>query len=117
MGTTPWSGETYATNGANYPAMYVSWENLQEFCRRLSERDGMSYRLPTEAEWEYACRADSTTAYSFGDSDSNLGEYAWYRDNAWDRDQRHPSEVGGKQANAWGLHDMHNNVREWYQDW
>jgi formylglycine-generating enzyme required for sulfatase activity len=116
MGTTPWSGQTYTTDGTNYPATYVNWEDVQEFCHRLSARDGMCYRLPTEAEWEYACRAGTATAYCFGDSGLDLGEYAWYRDNTWDCDQQHPSKVGGKQANAWGLHDMYGNVGEWCQD-
>jgi formylglycine-generating enzyme required for sulfatase activity len=135
--------------GPNRPVECVSWHDAQEFCRRLSVREGAEYRLPTEAEWEYACRAGSTTDYCFGDyypsglrygdhpidySPSALDEYAWYRYNSgrggprqcWDtkarmwhvyvRGQR-THDVGQKKPNAWGLCDMHGNVREWCHDW
>ena len=103
--------------GANNPVEMVSWEEAVEFCRRLSELPaekaaGNVYRLPTEAEWEYACRAGTTTKYSFGDDESELGNYAWSLENSGDK--THP--VGGKKPNAWGLHDMHGNVSEWCQD-
>jgi formylglycine-generating enzyme required for sulfatase activity len=82
-----------------------------EYCRWLSTKTGKTYRLPTEAEWEYACRAGSKTAYSFGDA-SQIRDYAWYTQNSDGK----PQKVGTKKANAWGLHDMHGNVAEWCID-
>lgn len=97
------------------PVHNVTWDQAEAFCQRLSElpeSSGYVFRLPTEAEWEHACRAGSTAAYSFGDDASRLGEYAWFSDNA--NSTMHP--VGRKTANAWGLHDMHANVWEWCRD-
>ena len=101
------------TGDPDRPIESVSWDNVQEFIRRLNDREGgTNYRLPTEAEWEYACRAGSTTAYSFGNDENQLGEYAWYSDNSGST--THP--VGKLKPNAWGLYDMHGNVWEWVQD-
>ena len=102
----------------NRPVESVSWDDAQEFCHRLSalpeeETAGHMYRLPTEAEWEYACRAGSTTRYSFGASAEGLGDYTWWATNS--NAMTHP--VGEKKPNTWGLHDMHGNVDEWCADW
>jgi formylglycine-generating enzyme required for sulfatase activity/tRNA A-37 threonylcarbamoyl transferase component Bud32/DNA-directed RNA polymerase subunit RPC12/RpoP len=98
--------------GDNLPVETVSWEDCQEFCKKLSQMDGKRYNLPTEAEWEYACRAGAQTAYSFGDDLNQLGDYAWYADNSGLKTH----EVGTKKPNSWGLYDMHGNVYEWCQD-
>ena len=118
MGTTPWSGKSWVEENADHPAVYVSWEDVQAFIQKLNDAAGKElYRLPTEAEWEYACRAGTTTRWSFGDDESDLGDYAWYNDNAWDVGERYAHEVGTKLANPWGLYDMHGNVYEWCLDW
>jgi formylglycine-generating enzyme required for sulfatase activity len=102
------------TGDATRPVENVSWEDVQEFIRRLNTKEGgATYRLPTEAEWEYAARAGTTTAYSFGNDKGQLSQYAWYGDTSGS--QTHP--VGTLKPNAWGLYDMHGNVWEWVQDW
>ena len=134
MGTTPWlTGQDsvrynahdqaeyvcgrhhYVLPNSNNPAVFISWYDTQDFIHRLNETAGDSlYRLPTEAEWEYACRAGTTTRWSFGNDESQLEHYAWFRDNIAGEDYAHP--VGMKQPNPWGLYDMHGNVEEWVQD-
>ncbi|TGC09542.1 formylglycine-generating enzyme family protein [Methanolobus halotolerans] len=99
--------------GDELPVECVSWYDVQEFVKSLNTREGTDrYRLPSGAEWEYACRAGTTTKYSFGDAESELGEYAWYYENSEHR--THPA--GQKKPNPWGLYDMHGNVWEWCQD-
>ena len=99
--------------GDDLPVERVSWYDVQEFIKKLNEKEGTDkYRLPSEAEREYACRAGTTTRYSFGDSESKLGGYAWYSKNS--DDKTHP--VCQKKPNPWGLYDVHGNVWEWVQD-
>ena len=97
----------------NHPVVWVTWNDATAFCEWLSRKEGKTYRLPTEAEWEYACRAGSTTRYSFGDSQNDLGDYAWYGSKGGIGTH----SVGGKRRNAWGLYDMHGNVWQWCADW
>jgi formylglycine-generating enzyme required for sulfatase activity len=117
MGTEPWKGEESVREGANYPATYVSWNDAVAYCKKLSEKEGKAYRLPTEAEWEYACRAGTETRWSFGDDEKVLGDYAWYEKNAYDIDEKYAHQVGLKKPNAFGLYDMHGNVDEWCHDY
>ena len=114
MGTTPWMGEK---EGPDFAATYVSWDDAQEYCRKLSAKEGVTYRLPTEAEWEYACRAGSQGMYGFGNSATGLNAYAWFAESEYDVDAKYAHEVGRKRPNALGLYDMHRNVREWCADW
>ena len=107
--------------GESLPVEKVSFMLANEFCNKLTQHDreaghipmNMSYRLPTEAEWEYACLAGSDTAFSFGDSEEEFDAHFWSAENAEDQSQ----PVGKKIPNAWGLHDMHGNVWEWVTDW
>lgn len=99
--------------GDNLPVEKISWNDAIEFCKKLSSKTGQRIGLPTEAQWEYACRAETTTRFSYGDGDSQLGDYAWFSSNS--NSQTHP--VKQKPPNPWGLYDMHGNVWEWCADW
>jgi len=102
----------YFDQNDTHPVVCVSWNDAVAYCKWLSQKTGESYRLPTEAEWEYACRAGTTTMWSFGDDEKELEKYAWYGENS--EGKTHP--VGEKLPNPWGLHDMHGNVWEWCED-
>jgi formylglycine-generating enzyme required for sulfatase activity len=111
-------GKKVGGQNEDLPVEQVSWDDAVEFCKRLSEfpeekKSGRIYRLPTESEWEYACRAGSKTAYSFDDEPGLLPEYGWFGRNSSGRTHT----VGLREPNAWGLYDMHGNVWEWCSDW
>lgn len=124
MGTNPsYFQPPRATLDTNRPVEYVGWEGAANYCAKLTERERLAgriapnsvYRLPTEAEWDYACRAWTSTGFSYGDDIgyTNLTNYAWYGDNSGGETH----SVGQKLPNLWGLYDMHGNVWEWCQDW
>jgi formylglycine-generating enzyme required for sulfatase activity/serine/threonine protein kinase len=109
---------SHFTGSDDLPVENISWKDAITFCDKLSEQEkgqlgSARYRLPTEAEWEYACRGGSTTRYGFGDDAARLGEFAWYEGNSGGKTHR----VGETRPNAWNLYDMHGNVWEWCQDW
>ena len=124
MHTTPWRGKKDVLEGDNYPASFISWDDAMKFCERLTRYErgegrlptGWRYTLPTEAQWEYACRAGTATAFSFGDDAALFGDYGWCDGNTVRRSEPFAHAIGQKQPNAWGLCDMHGNVYEWCRD-
>ena len=117
MGTERWKGQKYVKEDRLNAVSYIDWDEATEFCKALSLRAGRPASLPTEAQWEYACRAGTKTRFYSGDDASKLGDYAWYDKNAWDVDEKYAHPVGRKKPNAWGLYDMHGNVMEWCTDY
>lgn len=112
MGTQPWGSEIDSI-GSDFPALRITWRGAQDFMAKLNaQTDGAIYRLPTEAEWEHACRAGTNTSWFFGRSVNSLSEYAW-----WDGNVDGPQKVGGRLANPWRIYDLYGNAYEWTQDW
>jgi formylglycine-generating enzyme required for sulfatase activity len=120
LGTEPWQDKEFTKEGDDFPATIVSWDDAMNFCRGLTEQERIAgrlpesweYTLPTEAQWERACRARTETNFSFGDDDSKLVEYAWFHGTTWKDGEPYAHRVGQKKPNPWGLYDMHGNVGE-----
>ncbi len=110
--TPPYADESWGWGKEKQPVIGITQYAAVKYCEWLSARTGKKYRLPTEAEWEYAARAGTKTAYSWGDDQAQAGEYAWFRANS----EEQPHVGGQKKPNPWGLHDMHGNVAEWTRD-
>jgi formylglycine-generating enzyme required for sulfatase activity len=110
--TPAFDDPTFGHGKEQNPSLAISHHAAMEYCRWLSKKTGKAYRLPTEAEWEWACRAGTTTAYSFGDDPKKIGDFAWFEDNC----EEHAHKVAKKKPNPWGLYDMHGNVAEWCID-
>jgi formylglycine-generating enzyme required for sulfatase activity len=110
--TPPYADETFERGREGHPVICITQHAAMQYCRWLSVKTGKVYRLPTEAEWEWAARAGTKTAYFFGDDPARLGEYAWFADNS----DENPHPVGQKKPNPWGLYDICGNVTEWCLD-
>jgi formylglycine-generating enzyme required for sulfatase activity len=131
MRSKPWDGKPGVRDGDNFPATFVNWQDAEQFCKGLTADERRAHRLPgewayvlpTDAEWEYACRAGTTTPFWFGDSQAKLPDYAWFGGQLHDHNapgnttnERYAHAVGTKRPNAWGLFDMYGNAWEWCRD-
>jgi formylglycine-generating enzyme required for sulfatase activity len=124
MGTRPWQGKQFVQENPAHAASYISHAEALDFCRKFTEQErkarrlppDWTYTLPTEAQWEYACRAGTTTRYSFGDDPKQLGDFAWFNENSWNAGEQFAHAVAQKRANPWGLCDMHGNLQEFCLD-
>lgn len=124
MGTSPWRGKSNVREGKNYAASFISWEDASSFVEKLNSKEHGSgslphdweYSLPTEAQWEYACRGGKKSAFSFGDDPTEFHIYGWSAENAFEKGEAYSHQVGKKQPNKFGLYDMHGNVWEWCKD-
>ena len=123
-GMSPWRGKSNVREGKNYAASFISWEDANSFVEKLNSKEHGSgslpndweYSMPTEAQWEYACRGGKKSAFRFGDDPSEFDIYGWSAENAFEKGERYSHEVGKKRPNEFGLHDMHGNVWEWCKD-
>lgn len=124
MGTSPWRGKSNVREGKNFAASFISWDDASAFVETLNSKEHKSgslpndweYSLPTESQWEYACRGGKKSAFSFGDDPSELHIYGWSAENAFGKREAYSHEVAKKRPNDFGLHDMHGNVWEWCKD-
>ena len=124
MGTSPWRGKSNVREGKNYAASFISWDDANSFLEKLNSKEHDSgllpenweYSLPTEAQWEIACRGGKKSAFSFGEDPSEFGIYGWSAENALEKGEPYSHEVGLKRPNQFGLYDMHGNVWEWCKD-
>jgi formylglycine-generating enzyme required for sulfatase activity len=121
MPTVPWKGHMFVKEGNYYPATYVSYDDAMAFCEKLTQEERQAgrlpstwrYTLPTETQWEYACRAGTTTRFSFGNNETSLDAYAWFDRNALEVNETYAHQVASKRANPWGLFDMHGSATQW----
>jgi formylglycine-generating enzyme required for sulfatase activity len=117
MGTKPWERLKFVKEGDRYPAVNVSWYDVRTYIDELNKVGKKKFRLPTEAEWEYACRAGASSAFAHGVLKFNLPKLAWYYENAFKKGEMYAHEVGALKPNKWGLFDIQGNVYEWCSDW